>query len=686
MSRRGGSYVDNAMNRRLGRVGMPYGSCVQSSSRGSSCSSSSSRRDGSYVDNAMNRSLGRVGMPYGSCVQSSSQGSSCSSTSSTRDGSYVDNAMNRSLGRVGMPYGSCVQSSSRGFSYSSLSSSQASSATPQKVYADNPYNRRIGRAGKEFGSHVVSKISTSSASASSTTSSSSSVSQKTYVDNSLNRRLSRVGKPHGSHVQHSDGSVTITPASSSSASASSTTSSSSSVSQKTYVDNSLNRRLGRVGKPHRSHVQHSDGSVTITPASSSSASASSTTSSSSSVSQKTYVDNSLNRRLGCVGKPHGSHVQHSDGSVTIAKTPSPKLYADNAMNRKLGRALQPKGSKPQHAKKKPHDKVRHFVEDNSSEDLMHLPELWDVAKRIAYAYLRRREVEEVWEKEGFELATDFSKVPAFTEKSIPLVEIEMKEKIGEGGFGIVYAGKWKGTLIAFKKLLYQEMTNRKKKEFVNEIEVFSKLNHKNIVKMLGVVTEKDSIGIVMEYLPTTLFQALFIDEVEFSSYKKKKLVSEVILALEYLHDAGITHCDIKCQNVLLDASNVAKICDFGLSMVKNSSASTSCRVSRGTPRYSAPEVLRGEMLQRSQLMMTDIYSLSLLIYQVLVEEEPYDTLSILQLQENVGRGDLRPSLDETNVREPVKELLAKGWAKEPANRPDIHKFAEEWEKIAVILV
>ena len=77
--------------------------------------------------------------------------------------------------------------------------------------------------------------------------------------------------------------------------------------------------------------------------------------------------------------------------------------------------------------------------------------------------------------------------------------------------------------------------------------------------------------------------------------------------------------------------------------------------------------------------------LDLLVYQVLVEEEPFDTLSLLQLQENVGRGDLRPSLDETNVREPVKELLAKGWAKEPANRPDIHKFAEEWEKVVEIL-
>ena len=402
------------------------------------------------------------------------------------------------------------------------------------------------------------------------------------------------------------------------------------------------------------------------------------------MSQKTYVDNSQNRRLGRVGKPHGAHVQHSDGSVTA--------YANNPYNRKKDRVG--KEIVRRHEKMKPHDMERQLIAENDLKeilDILHQLNFRDndyVPVRNAQYSLQRSEVEETWGREGTELTTDFSKVPGFAEKSIiPLVEIEMHAKIGEGGFGVVYAGKWKGTPIAFKKLLYQEMTNKKTKEFVNEVGIFSKLSHKNIVKMLGVVTEKDSIGIVMEYLPTTLFQALFIDEVEFSSYEKKKLVSEVISALEYLHDAGITHCDIKCQNVLLDASNVAKICDFGLSMVKNSSASTSyVMVSQGTPRYSAPEVLRGEILQRSQLMMTDIYSLSLLIYQVLVEEEPFDTLSILQLQENVGRGYLRPSLDETNVREPVKKLLAKGWAKEPANRPDIHKFAEEWEKIVVILV
>ncbi|XP_078314920.1 uncharacterized protein LOC111128331 isoform X2 [Crassostrea virginica] len=103
-------YVDNAMNRRLGRVGMPLGSMVVS--RGSSSYGSSfSGSTRTYVDNAMNRRLGRVGMPLGSMVVS--KGSSASSPSSSFYGlsfskserTYVDNSMNRDIGREGMAVG-----------------------------------------------------------------------------------------------------------------------------------------------------------------------------------------------------------------------------------------------------------------------------------------------------------------------------------------------------------------------------------------------------------------------------------------------------------------------------------------------------------------------------------------------------------------------------------------------------
>lgn len=120
----GKCYVDNAMNRRLGRAGMPIGSMVVSS-RGSSASSSgsyfgSSLSDGgrTYVDNYMNRGLGRSGLPLGSMVVSN-RGHSASLFDDTNiclplsysERAYVDNYMNRGLDRVGMPLGSMVVSS-----------------------------------------------------------------------------------------------------------------------------------------------------------------------------------------------------------------------------------------------------------------------------------------------------------------------------------------------------------------------------------------------------------------------------------------------------------------------------------------------------------------------------------------------------------------------------------------------
>lgn len=130
-------YVDNAMNRRLGRVGMPLGSMVVSrgnSSYGSSFSGSTR----TYVDNAMNRRLGRVGMPLGSMVVS--KGSSASSPSSSFFGSsfsesertYVDNSMNRDLGRVVMPVGF-------------MPVSQSGDPSSSKKYEDNECNSRLGR-------------------------------------------------------------------------------------------------------------------------------------------------------------------------------------------------------------------------------------------------------------------------------------------------------------------------------------------------------------------------------------------------------------------------------------------------------------------------------------------------------------------------------------------------------------
>jgi hypothetical protein len=226
-------YVDNAMNRNLGRVGMTHGSMPVSRSSGSGGEGYSLSSTRTYVDNSSNRSLDRVGMAHGSMPVSRSIGRGAEGYSSSSTRTYVDNSSNRSLGRVGMLHGNMPVSRSSG------SGAEGSSST--KTYVDNSYNRALDRVGKEHGSMVVSKGSNTLMSRgheslnndSGFCSPSVAPKRKVYKDNPLNRRLDRVGLLHGTVVHSLVNISQKQPA----------------VSPKKYVDNPFNRSVGRVGKP-----------------------------------------------------------------------------------------------------------------------------------------------------------------------------------------------------------------------------------------------------------------------------------------------------------------------------------------------------------------------------------------------------------------------------------------------------
>lgn len=241
-----------------------------------------------YVDNAMNRHRGRVGMEYGSCGPNSTSGNSasfsgyneddCSSSTSrssysTSGRTYVNNASNRSFGRVGKAVGSHVVNKDGSATISSVGSVDNSYPVSQKSYVDNSTNRSHGRVGKPVGSHVVHKDGSATISSPGI----SSGSFESYADNSMNQSLRRVGKPIGSHVVHKDGTTSI----------SSCERDESLGSKDFYVD----RKLGRIGK---SQVLHKDCTVM---------SFDSVGSLTSMGSSRSFVDNTYNRKLGRVGQP-----------------------------------------------------------------------------------------------------------------------------------------------------------------------------------------------------------------------------------------------------------------------------------------------------------------------------------------------------------------------------------------------
>ena len=621
----------------------------------SSSATSGSVKRMAYVDNAYNRRLGRVGKPLGSHpVSKQSAPSSSSATSSSVNGTgsktYVDNAYNRKLGRVGKPLGSHPVSK-QSAPCSSSTTSSCVNGTGSKTYVDNAYNRSLGRVGKPLGSHPVSKQS-APCSSSTTSSCVNGTGSKTYVDNAYNRKLGRVGKPLGSHPV----SKQLAPCSSST-----TSSCVNGTGSKTYVDNAYNRKLGRVGKPLGSHpVSKQSGSC----------SSSATSSCVNEASSKTYVHNTYHCKVGCVGKPLCNHPA------------SGKCYVDTPHNRRLKRAG--KHIPPRYLKK------RELMEQCTAQGIISplgvlaIQDPDHEVKQSAYDRLRLERVEERWKDKN--IIQDMSALTQSSTQKIPHNELDDLQGVGCGAFGTVYACLWKNRPVAYKKFTHQQMSRRAQQDFVKEIEILVTLDHPNTVKMFGAVLEAGNLGIVMELMKRTLFQALFNDMEEFEEPKKNKIISQLSSALKYLHThtREIAHCDIKCQNVLLDRDNNAKICDFGLSVIKNiaeTSRSTAApKPARGTPRYSAPEVLRGEFLSKQELLKADIYSLSIVVFEVVAEKESFYGINLKQLEAQVGRGKMRPTSDVA-FSESLMELLQASWDSSAINRPTASEFTEKWSKI-----
>ena len=530
-----------------------------------------------------------------------------------------------------------VSRSSGGSSYGGSQSSRSTSTS--RCYVDNDYNRQLGRVGEPLGTHVVSTTN-GPTSRSSRDTSSTNGGQRCYVDNEYNRKLGRVGKPLGSHVVSRSGEVTSTGGGHGA---------SVGDSQGCYVDNAYNRKLGRVGKPLGTHVVSSSGACAVGSAAGS-----------ASVGQRCYVDNAYNRRLGRVGKPLGSHVVSKNGSTRQ------KLITEHTLE-DLIKALRGLGFSDTN---RPH--YQHAVD-----------------------FLERERVEEGWRSDGINPSTDVSHLTNHVQgEIIPYSQLEVDKKpIGKGGFGEVYAGRWQGTPIAFKKLLYQHISRKLHNSFTKEVRILATLDHPYTVKMFGAVVEEGKIGIVMEYMCRSLHQAIFWDEPPFTDEKKKLVVTQIGSALEYLHTEGrkIAHCDIKSDNVLLDHHDHAKLSDFGISVIKNATQTSLASMGgaaappgQGTPRYSAPEVLRGEILSMTQLLQSDVYSLALVVFELIAEEEPFLELNLMQLQANVGRGSLRPSATDVKLSQRVMKLLERCWDRSASKRPTAAEFNREWSSITVL--
>jgi serine/threonine protein kinase len=115
-------------------------------------------------------------------------------------------------------------------------------------------------------------------------------------------------------------------------------------------------------------------------------------------------------------------------------------------------------------------------------------------------------------------------------------------------------------------------------------------------------------------------------------HKIFNILKDVALGMSYLHGKNVLHCDLKSSNVLIDENWNVKLCDFGLSRLKNNKKNKKGNIRVGTPHWMAPEILKGEKYECE----SDVYSFGILLWEMLTGQIPYKELSTAEIIELVG--------------------------------------------------
>jgi eukaryotic-like serine/threonine-protein kinase len=225
-------------------------------------------------------------------------------------------------------------------------------------------------------------------------------------------------------------------------------------------------------------------------------------------------------------------------------------------------------------------------------------------------------------------------------------------EIGRGGMGVVYLGERADgqyqRRVAIKLIATTDAADPLHQRFLAERQILAGLDHPNIARLLdGDLTDDHRPYLVLEYidgLPITTY----CDRHRLSIEERLKLFLEVCAAVQHAHQNLIIHRDLKPSNILVTTAGQVKLLDFGIAKLLNPALSAaSSPVTRldlriMTPEYASPEQVRGESLTTA----SDIYSLGVLLYELLTGSAPYqlESGSPAEILEAVcGRDPERPS-------------------------------------------
>ncbi|XP_050384049.1 G-type lectin S-receptor-like serine/threonine-protein kinase At2g19130 [Argentina anserina] len=204
---------------------------------------------------------------------------------------------------------------------------------------------------------------------------------------------------------------------------------------------------------------------------------------------------------------------------------------------------------------------------------------------------------------------------AFEYRDLQEVTKNFSEKLGGGGFGSVFKGTMPdSSVIAVKKL---ESVSQGEKQFRTEVSTIGTIQHVNLVRLRGFCSEGAKRLLVYDYMPNGSLDAhLFSCPSDVLNWKTRyQIALGTARGLAYLHEKCrdcIIHCDIKPENILLDAELCPKVADFGLAKLVGREFSRVLTTMRGTRGYLAPEWISGIAVTAK----ADVYSYGMMLFEI----------------------------------------------------------------------
>jgi serine/threonine protein kinase len=201
--------------------------------------------------------------------------------------------------------------------------------------------------------------------------------------------------------------------------------------------------------------------------------------------------------------------------------------------------------------------------------------------------------------------------------------------LGEGGMANVYLAEHVilGNKVAIKQLKDEFLQNSNiRNRFISEARNLALLNHPNIIKVTDFINTGKVVSFVMEYCEGITLEEYISKHSPLSNLTIESILIQMLVTINYVHEQGLVHRDIKPSNFMVLPNNSMKLLDFGIAKNLNDIelgyTKTSISQQFGTPLYMSPE----QVINTSETTpLTDIYSLGVVLWQMVTNNKPYDT-------------------------------------------------------------